>query len=165
MEGPFALFLIETDMPKLGLVSTIDGNTKVRSHSNGMSQRPDLRLRILASPDISRPSVERTNMDNQEPDTADNQGPAECPTSPFTLVLVSHSHAPPLVPEPCLKFDLRKTRNPPKHIRDAYDGRSKRLREHMMANDDFFALLDSAQARVEEQMLLFVGGARGGSCQ
>lgn len=102
-------------------------------------------------------------MDSQEPDTAEIQDPPELTTRAFTLVLTSHSHAPPLLLEPHLKFDLRKTSNPPKHIRDAYDGRSKRLREHMMASDEFCALLDTAQARIEEQMSSFVGNDRGGA--
>jgi hypothetical protein len=100
-------------------------------------------------------------MDSQEPDAAGIQAPAELPTRPFTLILVSHSHAPPLVPKPQLRFDLRKTSNPPKHIRDAYDGRSKRLREHMMAGDDFCALLVTTQTRIEEQMSSFARRGRG----
>lgn len=100
-------------------------------------------------------------MDDPDPDTADTQGHTEVPTRPFTLILVSHSHAPPLVQAPHLEFDLRKTSNPPKHIRDAYDGRSKRLREHMMASDEFCALLDSAQARIEERMSSFIESDRG----
>lgn len=91
-------------------------------------------------------------MDSPSSNPADDQSPAELPTRPLTLVLISHSHAPPLLPEPHLKYDLRKTSNPPKHIRDAYDGRSKRLREHMLSSDGFCALLDTAQARIEEQM-------------
>jgi hypothetical protein len=100
-------------------------------------------------------------MDNSTFNPADDQSPAELPSRPFTLVLVSHSHAHPLLLEPHLKFDLRKTSNPPKHIRDAYDGRSKRLREHMLSNDEFRALLDTAQARIEEQMSSFAVIDRG----
>jgi hypothetical protein len=81
--------------------------------------------------------------------------PRELSTRPFTLVLVSHSHAPPLSPAPDLKFDLRKVSNPPKHTRDACDGRSKYLREHMLASDDFCALLETAHASIEGKMLGF----------
>jgi hypothetical protein len=100
-------------------------------------------------------------MDDPNPDPAHDHNTAELPARPFNLVLISHSHAPPLLPEPHLKFDLRKTSNPPKHIRDAYDGRSKRLREHMLSSDDFCALLDTAQARIEEQMPSFTEIDRG----
>jgi hypothetical protein len=154
-------------LSKLGLVAKKHGNRniKVRSHSSGMSQRPHLGLRILASLDTYRSSAARTKMDTCSPpsDPADDQSLPGRPTRPFTLVLISHSHAPPLLPEPHLRFDLRKTSNPPKHIRDAFDGRSKRLREHMMASDEFCALLDTAQARIEEQMSSFAEKDRGGA--
>jgi hypothetical protein len=75
--------------------------------------------------------------------------PQALSTRPFTLVLVSHSYAPPLLPAPHLKFDLRKVSNPPKHARDACDGRSKHLREHLLASEDFCALLETAQASIE----------------
>jgi hypothetical protein len=74
---------------------------------------------------------------------------------PFTLVLVSHSHAPPLLPAPHLKFDLRSFSNPPKHTRDACGGRSKHLREHLLASEDFCALLETAQASIEGKMVGF----------
>jgi len=94
-------------------------------------------------------------MDSPTSEPADDQSPAESLTRPFTLAIISYSHAPPLLPAPQLKFDLRKTSNPPKHIRHAYDGRSKRLREHMMANEEFCARLETAQASTEEQMSSF----------
>lgn len=100
-------------------------------------------------------------MDSKEPDADGIRSQAELAIRPFTLVLISHSHAPPLLPEPHLKFDLRKTNNPPKHIRDSYDGRSKRLREHMMASDKFCDLLGTVQASIEEQMALIVEGDHG----
>jgi hypothetical protein len=81
--------------------------------------------------------------------------PQALSTRPFTLVLVSHSYAPPLLPAPHLKFDLRKVSNPPKHARDACDGRSKHLREHLLASEDFCALLETAQASIEGKMLAF----------
>lgn len=69
-----------------------------------------------------------------------------------TLILVSHAHARPLSHPPDLKYDLRKISNPPKHIRDAYDGRSKRLREHMLHDDAFIRLLETARTDVEAQV-------------
>jgi RNase adaptor protein for sRNA GlmZ degradation len=62
-----------------------------------------------------------------------------------------------------LKFDLRKVSDPPKHIRDAYDGRSKRLREHMMHVEDFTSLLETAEKSIEEEMLLLVQNEPGKS--
>jgi hypothetical protein len=81
--------------------------------------------------------------------------PRELSMRPFTLVLVSHSHSPPLSPTPDLKLDLRKVSNPPKHTRDACDGRSKHLREHLLATDDFCALLETAQMSIEGKMMGF----------
>lgn len=104
-------------------------------------------------------------MDDPNFNPAGLQSQEQLPARPYTLILVSHSHAPPLLPEPHLEFDLRKTSNPPKHIRDAYDGRSKRLREHMLASDDFCALLNTAQARIEGQMSSIDESDRGGSGQ
>jgi hypothetical protein len=80
--------------------------------------------------------------------------PRELSTRLFTLVLVSHSHSPPLLPAPDLKFDLRKISNPPKHTRDSCDGRSKHLREHLLASEDFCALLEMAQASIEGKMVV-----------
>lgn len=69
-----------------------------------------------------------------------------------TLVIVSHAHAPPLSPAPTLKFDLRQVKNPPKQIRDAYDGRSKRLRNHMLQEDGFVSLLNTAEADIRAEI-------------
>lgn len=69
-----------------------------------------------------------------------------------TLAIWSHSHAPPLQPPADVNFDLRRVPNPPKHIRDHYDGRSKRLREHLLHDATFANLLQSAM----EEILQFV---------
>jgi hypothetical protein len=79
------------------------------------------------------------------------------------LVLISHSHRRPLFRPPNLKFDLRRVSNPPKHIRDAYDGRSKRLREHMMHIEDFKSLLDTAKKSIENEMEALVQTNKGKS--
>ena len=126
-----------------------------------MSQQPHFILQDLAGSDTFEIITAPLTMDELNPNLADGQGPEELLTRQFTLVLVSHSHAPPLLPEPHLKYDLRKMSNPPKHIRDAYDGRSKRLREHMVASGEFCALLDTAQARIVEQMSSFTEIGRG----
>lgn len=62
----------------------------------------------------------------------------------------SHSHAPPLRPAAALAFDLRRTPNPPKHIRDRYDGRSKRLREHLLHEAVFTEMLESAIEEISQ---------------
>lgn len=98
---------------------------------------------------ISQPSqsIKQHKMDEPPPQNL---------TTPTTdqpvLIITSHSHRRPLSRPPSLKFDLRKVSNPPKHIRDAYDGRSKRLREHMMHMKDFQELLDAAKKSVQEEM-------------
>lgn len=68
--------------------------------------------------------------------------------SQVTLTIWSHSHAPPLQPPADVSFDLRRVPNPPKHIRDNYDGRSKRLREHLLHDATFANLLQSAMQEV-----------------
>lgn len=60
------------------------------------------------------------------------------------LVVYSHAHSPPLSFHPDLKYDLRKIGGPPPHIRKQYDGRSKRLRDHLLHNAGFHILLEKA---------------------
>jgi RNase adaptor protein for sRNA GlmZ degradation len=72
------------------------------------------------------------------------------------LVLISHAHTPPLVPSPRLKYDLRTVPNPPKAIRDAYTGVSKRLRDHMLEHEDFVKTLDRAEGEITAEMDLVV---------
>lgn len=69
-----------------------------------------------------------------------------------TIIIISHAHAPSLSPAPTLTFDLRKVKNPPKHIRDAYDGRSKRLRNHLLQEDGFASLLNTAEAEIKAEL-------------
>ncbi|RFU35112.1 hypothetical protein B7463_g1246, partial [Scytalidium lignicola] len=66
-----------------------------------------------------------------------------------TLVLISHSHSPPLLPPPQLKFDLRSLPNPPKHIRDAYTGVSSRLQEWLKNDPRFISKRDSIRHEIE----------------
>ena len=97
----------------------------------------------------------------------DESPPKQNPTTPTTeqpvLILISHSHRRPLSCPPHLKFDLRKVSNPPKHIRDAYDGRSKRLREYMLHMEDFTSLLETAKKSIEVDMTMFVQNGQGES--
>ncbi|KAF7192588.1 hypothetical protein HII31_06050 [Pseudocercospora fuligena] len=68
------------------------------------------------------------------------------------LLIVSHARTPPLNPPGNLKYDLRSIPNPPKHIRDAYNGTSKRLREWMLAEPAFVTLVEQAIEEIEERM-------------
>ena len=70
----------------------------------------------------------------------------------IVLNLTTHAHSPPLRPAPQLKYDLRTVPNPPKAIRDAYTGVSKRLRDHMLEHEDFVELLERAEAEIGAQM-------------
>ncbi|EME81995.1 uncharacterized protein MYCFIDRAFT_77692 [Pseudocercospora fijiensis CIRAD86] len=67
-------------------------------------------------------------------------------------LIVSHARNPPLNPPGDLRYDLRSIPNPPKHIRDAYNGTSKRLREWMLAEPAFVALVEKAARDIEESM-------------
>jgi hypothetical protein len=90
------------------------------------------------------------------------QNPIDTTTEQPVLIIISHSHRRQLSSPPNLKFDLRKVNNPPKHIRDAYDGRSKRLREHMMHIEDFTSLLDTAKKSIEEEMMVLIQNKKDG---
>jgi hypothetical protein len=68
---------------------------------------------------------------------------------PLRVVIISHSHAPPLVPAADVKYNLRKLPNPPKAIRDRYDGRAKRLREHLRDGVEFQKLLTRAHGEID----------------
>jgi hypothetical protein len=69
-----------------------------------------------------------------------------------TLVLISHGHSPPLKPVPELKFDVRSLPNPPKHIRDAHNGTSKRLQEWMRTDAKFLVRRDAIKKKIEAVM-------------
>ncbi|KAF2730423.1 hypothetical protein EJ04DRAFT_579891 [Polyplosphaeria fusca] len=68
------------------------------------------------------------------------------------LILYSHGKSPPLDPVPDLKYDLRSTPNPPKALRDVSDGRSKRIREHLLAEPKFTAMLEAVEQEVLSTM-------------
>lgn len=69
-----------------------------------------------------------------------------------TLVLISHGSSPPLNPAPHLRFDVRSLPNPPKHIRDAYNGTSKRLQQWMQSDGRYIARRDEIKSEIEEAM-------------
>jgi hypothetical protein len=68
------------------------------------------------------------------------------------VLITSHAHNPPLCPAPDLKYDLRTTPNPPKAIRDNHTGLSKKLREHLLAQDVFVSLLERAEREIKTAM-------------
>jgi hypothetical protein len=69
-----------------------------------------------------------------------------------TLILTSHGHSPPLIPRPDVKIDVRNLPNPPKHIRDAYNGTSKRLQEWMKEDPVFITRRDAIRTEIEQAM-------------
>ncbi|KAI5363945.1 hypothetical protein Slin15195_G096000 [Septoria linicola] len=75
---------------------------------------------------------------------------ADVETQTVICEIWSHSHAPPLHPPASVAFDLRKVPNPPKHVRDQYDGRSKRLSEHLLHGAVFVGLLERAAKEITQ---------------
>ena len=63
--------------------------------------------------------------------------------------IYSHAHSPPLSPPADLKYDPRKTPNPPVQMRQQYDGQSKRLRKEMLHDNSFIKLLEQAKAEIQ----------------
>ncbi|KAJ7586914.1 hypothetical protein C8J56DRAFT_743953, partial [Mycena floridula] len=54
----------------------------------------------------------------------------------WILRIISYSHRRgPLQPEPDLQFDVRALRNPPKNVRDKYNGNAKALREWFFSDE------------------------------
>lgn len=68
------------------------------------------------------------------------------------LILCSHGRNPPLHPPPNLKYDLRNIPNPPKALRDVSDGRSKRLREHLLSENKFVQRLEGVEQEIRTAM-------------
>ena len=64
------------------------------------------------------------------------------------LILYSHGRQPPLNPPPDLKYDIRSIANPPKALRDVSDGRSKRLRSHLLSMPEFAEKLDAVEREI-----------------
>ncbi|KAF2810223.1 uncharacterized protein BDZ99DRAFT_416440 [Mytilinidion resinicola] len=71
---------------------------------------------------------------------------------PPLLIIYSHGRTPPLNPPPDLKFDLRTIPNPPKSARDTHDGRSKRMRAHLLADARFTRKLEEVKGEIEVAM-------------
>ncbi|KAF2474790.1 uncharacterized protein BDR25DRAFT_112063 [Lindgomyces ingoldianus] len=68
------------------------------------------------------------------------------------LVIYSHGRNPPLNPAPDLKYDIRSIPNPPKALRDTSDGRSKRIREHLLSEPKFSQKLELVEKDIRIRM-------------
>ncbi|OCK83925.1 hypothetical protein K432DRAFT_157141 [Lepidopterella palustris CBS 459.81] len=75
------------------------------------------------------------------------------------LILYSHARTPPLHQPPDLKYDLRSIPNPPKPVRAAHDGRSKRLREFLRGEEMFARKLEKVEQDILDAMRLLVEAA------
>ena len=86
--------------------------------------------------------------------------------SPPLLIFYSHGRTPPLHPPADLKYDLRSLPNPPKALRDVSDGRSKRLRDHLLSEPKFREKLHDVEREVREAMESKIKewGEHGGDC-
>lgn len=80
-----------------------------------------------------------------------DHSPESQKSRPF-LILYSHARRPPLSPAPDLKYDLRGIPNPPKALRDGSDGRSKRLREHLLTEPKFVQKLEAVEIDIRQAM-------------
>ena len=69
-----------------------------------------------------------------------------------TLIVYSHGRTPPLQPPPDLKYDLRDIPNPPRALRYVSDGRSVRLREHLLSDPVFVSRLDRVEREIRDAM-------------
>jgi hypothetical protein len=88
-----------------------------------------------------------TNLPHQE------RGAEDVLASPLpTLILTSHGHSPPLRPIPQLKFDVRALPNPPKQVRDAHNGTSRRLQEWLYADSSFMTRRNEIRSAIESSM-------------
>jgi hypothetical protein len=72
------------------------------------------------------------------------------------LIVVSHSYSPHLNPPQRLKFDVRSLLNPPKHIRDAYNGTSRGLQECKLSDARFLDCRDEIKRDNESAMAFLI---------
>ncbi|KAK6335187.1 hypothetical protein TWF718_010624 [Orbilia javanica] len=64
----------------------------------------------------------------------------------------SGAHYGPLKPAAPLRYDMRDVTNPPRQLRGSMDGRSKKLRDHLMNDKDFIALLETIQNDILQEI-------------
>ncbi|WPH00345.1 Hypothetical protein R9X50_00317000 [Acrodontium crateriforme] len=74
------------------------------------------------------------------------------PRPPIHLMIFSHGHAKPLTPPGNLTYNLRKITNPPRHMLQNYDGRARRLRDHMLRDAEFVSMLERARRDVDDYL-------------
>ncbi|KAK6511805.1 hypothetical protein TWF481_000711 [Arthrobotrys musiformis] len=81
------------------------------------------------------------------------------------IIYSSGAHYGPLKPAAPLRYDMRNVTNPPRQLRGNMDGRSKKLRDHLMDNKDFVALLEAIRCdilrEIERLQKLGCGEAEG----
>jgi hypothetical protein len=105
---------------------------------------------------MSSPAFSNSRSSSPSPDTclnshreyAEDVVPDQFPT----LILTSHGQTPPLHPVPQLKFDVRTLPNPPKHIRDAHNGTSRRLQEWLYSDPAFVTRRAEISGAIESAM-------------
>ncbi|KAF3916185.1 hypothetical protein AA313_de0206566 [Arthrobotrys entomopaga] len=78
------------------------------------------------------------------------------------VIYSSGAHFGPLKPPATLRYDLRSITNPPKHLRDTLDGRSKKLRDHLLNEQDFVDLLDSITNDILQEVVKLENATGGG---
>ncbi|KAK6510468.1 hypothetical protein TWF506_009574 [Arthrobotrys conoides] len=68
------------------------------------------------------------------------------------IIYSSGAHYGPLKPAAPLRYDMRNVTNPPRQLRGSMDGRSKKLRDHLMNDKDFLALLETIQNDILQEI-------------
>lgn len=66
----------------------------------------------------------------------------------ITVRIYSHSRSHKIASAD-FTYDLRKIDNPPREMRRQFDGRAKRLREHLLRDTTFSAMLESAAVEID----------------
>lgn len=112
----------------------------------------------MTSRSSSPSGIPRTEISKRE-----NQNNLNTPSDLPILILISNAdHSPPLNPVPRLIYDVRNLPNPPKNLRDAHNGTSKRLQEWMESLPVFVAKRDVIKGEIEKAMLAIVRGGEDG---
>jgi RNase adaptor protein for sRNA GlmZ degradation len=73
----------------------------------------------------------------------------------FVVEFVSHARNPPVKPPPgtkFLKFSVRHLPSPPKHSRDRFTGKDKRLQEWVLGTNEAKAWMDSATKEIADNL-------------
>ncbi|KAK6353855.1 hypothetical protein TWF730_008277 [Orbilia blumenaviensis] len=70
----------------------------------------------------------------------------------MVTIYSSGAHYGPLKPAAPLRYDMRNVTNPPRQLRGNMDGRSKKLRDHLMNDVDFVTLLQAIQTDILQEV-------------